>query len=139
MDDHSGWDAVAERMHQEVLRRGGIRALERASGVHYTTLRKLLNGQRVARQDRLAVLAMHLGWLPDGFDRLRRGEDPAGEAPSRTESGAGETELEAQFVLKCTVIDGELHLDVQPPKVPIGPGVTVCMFCRGSGTGQTAR
>lgn len=76
----SGWERVRERMEQEVPARGGVRALERSSGVSATTITKLLHGERVSRRDRLAVLATHFGWLPDGFDRIRRGEDPAGGA-----------------------------------------------------------
>lgn len=70
------WGRVKERTRHEVFSRGGVRAVERASGVSATTITKLLEAQPVRRQDRLAVLAAYFGWSPDAFDRIRRGDEP---------------------------------------------------------------
>lgn len=74
-----GWERVAIRLHDEIQQRGLTRArIARDTGVSPQTLHKLLAGEPIARTDRLSVLASYLGWPGDGFERVRRGEDPHG-------------------------------------------------------------
>ena len=89
-----GWDLVAVRLEHELATRGlTLRAIETATGVNYRTLQKLLAGERVARRDRLAELARFLGWQGDGFDRIRRGEEPTAAVAEMSASGANLAEI----------------------------------------------
>lgn len=79
-DEDEGWDLVATRLQREMDDRNlTINQLDRASGISYKTIRRLLDGDGVTRRDRLVVLAQFFGWPSDGFDRIRRGEEPTEE------------------------------------------------------------
>jgi transcriptional regulator with XRE-family HTH domain len=93
-DGDKGWDLVAARLEREISRRGlTLRAIESATGVNYRTLQKLLAGERVTRRDRLAELARYLGWEGDGFDRIRRGQEPEAAVVAMSASGANLAEI----------------------------------------------
>jgi len=85
---------VATRLAHEITSRGlTLRAIETATGVNYRTLQKLLAGERVTRRDRLAELARYLGWQGDGFERIRKGEEPAAATVEMSASGANLAEI----------------------------------------------
>jgi len=94
VNDDEGWDLVATRLAHEITSRGlTLRAIETATGVNYRTLQKLLAGERVTRRDRLAELARYLGWQGDGFERIRKGEEPAAATVEMSASGANLAEI----------------------------------------------
>jgi hypothetical protein len=94
VNDDEGWDLVATRLEYEIASRGlTLRAIETATGVNYRTLQKLRSGERVTRRDRLAELARYLGWQGDGFDRIRRGEEPVRTSVEMSASGANLAEI----------------------------------------------
>ncbi len=77
--DHpdEGWDRVAARLRQEMQQRGLSSArIARGARTAPVTIQKLLAGEPVARTDRLAALAEHLGWRGDAFDEIRAGREP---------------------------------------------------------------
>lgn len=108
--DDNGWDRVGAWLRSVIDDRGlSLGQVTRDSGVSYKSLRKLLDGQPIARRDRLATLALALGYSSDTFDRVRRGERARTTAEAMTEETARlGTTLDASPERRLTIVEEAL-------------------------------
>lgn len=70
---NDGWDRVAGELLRRMEQRGLSK--DRIPGVDRKTVLRALDG-RPLRTDAASRLAVAVGWRPDAFERIRRGEEP---------------------------------------------------------------
>lgn len=84
MTAETDWERVPPVLKARIQqRRASKTRIVREGRVDWGTVDKLLDGQPVRQQAQWRVAA-YLGWEPDAFDRIRRGEVPIEADPSPT-------------------------------------------------------
>lgn len=94
--DKTGRQRVAERVAEELSRRDwNPSEVYRRGGVDQKTLQKVLDGLTI-RSDSRRRLTDLLGWAPDAFDRIARGEEPTPPAAPGDQAAPWEELLAGQ-------------------------------------------
>lgn len=115
VNDIHRWDLVAEWLKRQLAERGLAKSqIVRDVRVDQRTLDKLLNGQGIARRDRLAALATYLGYRGDAFDLVGAGLEPVALGP-----GDEELDLRLRAIdRRLDRIEALIEVVLQPPGHP---------------------